>query len=228
MMTSCLSACAKVHLNEGLYVQALSCRDLSTAVAALGTLIIMRSFCRARHDPRQTCRKTSCSLVQLRAVDLQRAIANTLNMHTLNDKLCFVFRTRFAIKGLELATPSRRELQAALEDWVVMIWAMDALDTPFERTDWKLPFQKCKKRKATQTQLLSEVCPGRLKILKIVSDFSMPRVSHTSSFADAGNSEQQETLVCSSSCNPCSNYIPIYSLYEYTCKQYIYITIHNV
>ncbi|CAL1131156.1 unnamed protein product [Cladocopium goreaui] len=126
-----------VHLHEGLYVQALSCRDLPMAVAALGTLIIMRSLCRAqtydqyraRSAHRKMCRKTCYDFVRHRALDLQRAIATTLSVHTLNDKLSFVFRTRFSLsKSCELATPSRREPQAAIEDWVVMIWAMDALD----------------------------------------------------------------------------------------------------
>eukprot|EP00435_Cladocopium_sp_Y103_P015474 s1615_g3.t2 len=178
-----------VHLHEGLYVQALSCRDLPMAVAALGTLIIMRSLCRTQtHDQidqidqidqcahRKMCRKTCYDFVRQRALDLQRAIATTLSVHTLNDKLSFVFRTRFALsKSCELATPSRREPQAAIEDWVVMIWAMDALDKSFKKpthTELSL-LTRDRKRKPKHPKLFpSEVRPGRLKLLKFVSAIS--------------------------------------------------------
>lgn len=145
-----------VHLHEGLYVQALSCRDLPMAVAALGTLIIMRSL----H----------------RALDLQRAIATTLSVHTLNDKLSFVFRTRFSLsKSCELATPSRREPQAAIEDWVVMIWAMDALGKSFKKpthTELSLLNRDIKRKLRHPKLFPSEVRPGRLKLLKFVSAIS--------------------------------------------------------
>ena len=172
--------CAKVHLHEGLYVQALSCRDLPMAVAALGTLIIMRSLCRAQtYDQRahhSKSRKTCYDFVRHRALDLQRSIATTLSVHTLNDKLSFVFRTRFALsKSCELATPSRREPQAAIEDWVVMIWAMDALDKSFKKpthTELSLLNRDIKRKLRHPKLFPSEVRPGRLKLLKFVSAIS--------------------------------------------------------
>lgn len=173
-----------VHLHEGLYVQALSCRDLPMAVAALGTLIIMRSLCRAqtydqyraRSAHRKMCRKTCYDFVRHRALDLQRAIATTLSVHTLNDKLSFVFRTRFSLsKSCELATPSRREPQAAIEDWVVMIWAMDALGKSFKKpthTELSLLNRDIKRKLRHPKLFPSEVRPGRLKLLKFVSAIS--------------------------------------------------------
>lgn len=180
-------------MHEGLYVQALSCQDLPMAVAALGTLIIMRSLCRAPYDQRadrKMCRKTYDDLVRHRA-HLQRAIATTLSVHTLNHKLSFVFRTRFALsKSCELATPSRREPQAAIEDWVVMIWAMDALDKLFKsprHTGLSLLNRDIKRKLRHPKLFLSEVRPGRLKLLKFVSAMSTMPGAVRSKMEDLGS-----------------------------------------
>jgi len=94
----------------------------------------------------------------------------------LNDKLSFVFRTRFSLsKSCELATPSRREPQAAIEDWVVMIWAMDALDKSFKKpthTELSLLNRDIKRKLRHPKLFPSEVRPGRLKLLKFVSAIS--------------------------------------------------------
>lgn len=109
-----------VHLHEGLYVQALSCKDLSTAIAALGTLVVMRCFCRAQHRVDR--------VAKLRAADLLAAISKALTDSPrleFGTDVSFVFRTRLALSGCELATPSRRDPQTAVADWLVMVWAMD-------------------------------------------------------------------------------------------------------
>lgn len=156
---------------EGLYVQARSCRDLSMAVAAIGTLIIMRSLCRAqRYDP---CRNTCYDFVKLRATDLQTAISKTLSVHSFDSKISFAFRTRFAVsKRLELATPSRTDPQAAVDDWVVMIWAMDAIDKLFKTpTIARLAFPCQNRKRKHQLPAASEgTLDRRTKLLKLVSD----------------------------------------------------------
>jgi len=160
-----------VHLYEGLYVQARSCRDLSMAVAAIGTLIIMRSLCRAqRYDP---CRNTCYDFVKLRATDLQTAISKTLSVHSFDSNISFAFRTRFAVsKRLELSTPSRTDPQAAVDDWVVMIWAMDAIDKSFKSpTIARLAFPCQNRKRKHQLPAASEgTLDRRTKLLKLVSD----------------------------------------------------------
>ncbi|CAE7461405.1 unnamed protein product [Symbiodinium natans] len=110
-----------VHLHAGLYAQTRTCRDLGLAVSGIGTLILMQALCRAgssRESGESVFSPQDPRAIKVVATELQIAIKESLaSRYLLDKKIGVVFRTRIAICDGELATPTRRDPESALEDW---------------------------------------------------------------------------------------------------------------
>ena len=110
----------KVHLHAGLYAQTRTCKDLAAAIAGIGTLILMQALCRAGKAARAADRSQT---IKTTAAGLHAAIQRGLASGNLEKRrIAVVFKTRIALckKRGELATPTRSNVDSAVEDWSIV------------------------------------------------------------------------------------------------------------
>ncbi|CAE8627512.1 unnamed protein product, partial [Polarella glacialis] len=108
-----------MHLFGSFYAQAAFTFDLSSAVAALGTLLTMRTLCQALGG---TCTQKQGGDQEVVAT-LRAAVHDALAMKRpgpIGHRFYFKTRMRMA-HGYEISTPSRSDVDTALGEWLHLL-----------------------------------------------------------------------------------------------------------